>query len=204
MPEKENEYSTASIAKCYVDVLKEQLPAGSQVLTAGYSFGGILAFETARYLSEAGFEISKVINIDQPAPEAITKANLVRRLTNWLHRLKTPSLAWEELNYSKQKGVIQSEQPTGIRGIHEMRRSFDLEDILYKIENAYQPRPCDLELELIRSDVIEAKYTTENDYGWTKYTRSLSVHRISGTHFTIFRGRNVGRLAAKFQQLIRN
>ena len=204
LPEKGNEHSATSIAKCYAEVLQEQLPAGSQILTAGYSFGGILAFETARYLHEAGFEISKVVNIDQPAPEAITKANLVRRLTNWLHRLKTPSLTWEELNYSKQKDIIQSDEPNEIRGIQEMRRSFDLEDILYKIENAYQPRACDLELELIRSDVIEAKYSTEYDYGWTKYARNLSVHRISGTHFTIFRGRNVSRLAAKFQQLIRN
>ncbi len=202
LPDKENSHSAVSIAKCYTEVISQQLPGDSQIMTAGYSFGGILAFEMARFLSDGGFEVMKVINIDQAVPEAITKTSSLGRALNWLQRLKRPSLAWEELNYTKQKEAIQSGEPTAANGNLEMRRSFDLEDVIGEIENAYQPRACDLELDLIRGDIIEAKYNVKDDYGWSKFARSVSVYRVPGTHFSIFRGRNLNKLAARFQQLV--
>ena len=202
LPADEHKHSAASIASVYADALAKRIPRSSRIVTAGYSFGGILAFETARFLSERGFEVAKVINIDQPVPAAIEKANPVTRLANWTHRLKAPIMAWEALSYAKDRERTRAGEQTRFSDNQDVLRSLELEDIHGKIEDDYKPEPCDLELHLIRGDVMEAKYRIESDYGWTPYSPALSVHRVTGTHLTIFAGRNLRKLSAKFQQLV--
>ena len=202
LPTGEPEHSAVSIANVYADALAKRIPPSSQIVTAGYSFGGILAFETGRFLSEHGFEVTRVINIDQPVPAAIENADLVTRLVNWAHRLKAPKLAWEALSYAKERERTRAGEQTRFSDNQDVLRSLALEDMHGKIEDAYRPESCDLELHLIRGDIMEAKYRVQSDYGWTPYSHALSVHRISGTHLTIFAGRNLQKLSAKFQQLV--
>ena len=192
-----------SIAQRYVDVLVRRLAPGTRIITAGYSFGGMLAFEAARFFMEKGFEIDKVINIDQPIPHAIKRCGLFQRLINWCHRFKTPWLTFHELSYSKKKNALQAGDHSGFRNPIEMKRSFDLEDIHAEVEDAYEPQPCDVELHVIRGDVIEAKYLVDNDYGWKSLSTRLFVHRTTGSHFTIFNGRNLRKLSVRFQNLFR-
>jgi len=202
LPEGAIEHSAVSMAGVYADAVAKRIPPNSRIVTAGYSLGGILAFETGRCLRARGFEVAKVINIDQPVPTAISKANLITRLVNWAHRLKAPIVAWEALSYAKVRDRTRAGEQTRYSDNQEVLRSLALEDIHLEIEDAYMPEPCDLELHLIRGDVIEAKYQVQNDYGWAPFSRVLSVHRVSGTHLTIFAGRNLRKLSAKFQQLV--
>ena len=204
LPGDDHQETTTTIAQRYAKVLARSVVPGTRITTAGYSFGGILAFETARYLKESGFNVDQVINIDQPIPQAIEIGSLSNRLKNWLHRLKSPQLAWQELNYSREKKALQAGEKTNFSSPHEMLRSFDLEDIHATIEDAYLPQHCDLEMNLIRGDIMEAKYLIAEDYGWQKYTRSLTVDRVSGTHFTLFMGHNLEKLALRFLGLLKS
>lgn len=202
LPDLGHGETTLTIAERCADVLADRLPAGVQIVTAGYSFGGILAFETARYMEKRGFEINYVINIDQPIPEAIHAAGLPNRLLNWLRRLKNPKLTWRELAYCKEKDTLQAGGETNFSNPKEMMRSFDLEDLHASIEDSYKPQHVELKMHLIRGEVVEAKYVVDSDYGWEKYSRQLFIHRVTGTHSTIFMGRNLKRLRKMFQQLL--
>ena len=202
LPDAADQYTAVSIAKNYADALAERLPPRSSVVTAGYSFGGILAIEVARFLTKQGFRVTRVINIDQPNPAALTKAGPIRRLLNYGYRLKTPILEWEALKYVRVKRATEDGQQTILSKNPEMLRSFELEDFNAEIEDAYQPRRCDFDLHLIRGDIMGAKYSIDNDYGWGEYADSLTVHRVSGTHLTIFVGRHLRRLSVEFQNLL--
>ena len=202
LPGEEFEHSAVSIADVYADAVAKRIPPSSRIVTAGYSFGGILAFETGRILSERGFEVTKVINIDQPVPTAVAKANTIIRIANWAHFLKAPKMAWDAINYGKDRARTRAGEQTRFSDNQEVLRSLDLEAIHGKIEDAYIPEPSDLELHLIRGDLVEAKYQVQSDYGWAPYSDALSIHRVSGTHLTIFLGPNLRELSAKFQQLV--
>ena len=51
----------------YLDAVRSLQPAGPYLL-AGYSFGGVVAFEMARQLTGAGEEVALLAVLDQPAP----------------------------------------------------------------------------------------------------------------------------------------
>ncbi len=202
LPNDDHCETTLSIAKRYADVLAALLDSDTRITTSGYSFGGILAFETARFLKQFGFEVERTINIDQPVPQAVQIGSLPNRLLNWVHRLKAPRLTWYELNYSKEKEALQAGEKTSFSNPREMLRSFDLEDVHAAIEDAYLPEHCDVDMHLIRGDIIESKYHVANDYGWQKYSKHLTTHRVTGTHFTLFLGRNLTKLSRTFQSLL--
>ena len=56
------------MAACYVTALRKQQPEGPYNL-AGYSGGGVIAFEMAQQLQQSGFEIGNLIYFDSMAPD---------------------------------------------------------------------------------------------------------------------------------------
>jgi thioesterase domain-containing protein len=55
------------MAASFVAEIKRQQPQG-QYLLGGYSFGGLMAFEVARQLIEAGDEVEKLVLLDTACP----------------------------------------------------------------------------------------------------------------------------------------
>ena len=79
------------IAQQYFPAVAQYLAAGQTVATAGYSFGGLLAWEFGLLLRQKDFLVRKVVNIDQPVPADMRKCGFVKRLSNWMVRLKISS-----------------------------------------------------------------------------------------------------------------
>jgi len=81
---EEPQDSVEEMAASYVEVIRSQQPRGPYRI-AGHSFGGLLAFEVARLLAEAGEEIEWLGLIDA---ELSTEAHSPAR--RWGHRLVLP------------------------------------------------------------------------------------------------------------------
>jgi thioesterase domain-containing protein len=68
---EESGLTALELARSYADALVAHRPEGPVVL-AGVSFGGVIAFETARLLSESGREVSALVIIDAVLHSALT------------------------------------------------------------------------------------------------------------------------------------
>ncbi|PWN53788.1 ketoacyl-synt-domain-containing protein [Violaceomyces palustris] len=64
---KADGWTLDSLCQLYIESIKLKKPEGPYVL-GGWSFGGIVAFETARRLTERGEKVSSIVLIDPPAP----------------------------------------------------------------------------------------------------------------------------------------
>jgi acetoacetyl-CoA synthetase len=83
-PGEEPQASVEEMARSYVELIRENQPQGPYRL-AGHSFGGLLAFEMARLLSEQGQEVDWLGIID-----AELDVGAHTPLRRWGHRLAIP------------------------------------------------------------------------------------------------------------------
>jgi len=170
------------IADQYFPAVVQHIDAGQSVIAAGYSFGGLLAWEFSQLLKRENYKVQQVVNIDQPVPAEIRSCGLGKRLSNWLVRLKYPRETLQDL----------------IR-IQKIRtHSMLLEDFYRAVEEHYTPSANGLEMTLIRGEIFMAKFELPKSYGWSKISKTLNTVIVSGSHSTLFHERFIGGLRNAF------
>ena len=198
--------TVAQIAQQYYARVAHQLTEGQQIVTAGFSFGGLLAWEFAQLLKREGFQVSKVINIDQPVPAEIRKRDIGTRLGRWLcFRWKHPFTLWQDLERFKAAVVAKSssqDRCSGLQGHSSSKcvlsHAARLEDYYLGIAREHQPEVDDLEMILIRGEMFLAKFKLPQDYGWSKITNIVRLVNVSGSHSTLFNKRLINELRTAF------
>ena len=190
------------MAHYYLLGVVRHLEAGQQVVTAGFSFGGLLAWEFAQLLKKReDFQVVKVINIDQPVPSEIRRCSFRTRLGKWLtFRLKHPFTVLQDIErlqvMSRVGAPVLNKSRTN--KVSELARLAQLEEFHLGIEQGHTPKAEHLEMTLIRGEVFLAKFKLPDDYGWLKITSALRVVRVSGSHSTLFHKRFIGKLRDAF------
>jgi amino acid adenylation domain-containing protein len=194
------------IAAHYISSIRAQNPTGPYAL-AGFSFGGIIAWEMARQLEALNLEVRMLAMFDTYAyrtpfydPWLVNKVKrgmyFGRRLWYSLtfqegfaktveHRAKAISRIGTRLLWKLKFGE-QQEQQVGFFGysnkIDEMN---DVAQTHYKIE------PYDIKVELFRAEV-RSFYLDDYEYmGWKPFAlQGVNIHNIPGEHNTIFKAPN--------------
>ncbi len=198
--------TVAQIAQQYFQRVAHQLPQEQQIVTAGFSLGGLLAWEFAQQLKRAGFLVAKVVNIDQPVPAEIRKCDFATRLGRWLcFRWKYPFALLRDLERVRTMKRVQFSSPDSDDGLqgrsspnNVLSRAARLESYYLSIEQKHQPEVDDLEMILIRGEMFLAKFKLPQDYGWSKITSAVRLVRVSGSHSTLFHKRLIDDLRTAF------
>jgi len=190
----------AEIAKFYFPGVARHLVAGQKVITAGFSFGGLVAWEFAQLLGKENFQVSRVINIDQPVPSEVRECGFGKKLSNWLlFRLKYPFMFLQDVERLQRtrvaKAASQKNKTGQVIGQSHIAR---LEDFYLGIEGEHVPKTDRLEMTLIRGEAFFARFDLPEGYGWSKVTDALRVVRVSGSHPTLFHERFVDQLRSAF------
>ena len=181
------------IARQYFSAVNQHLVAGQHVIPAGYSFGGLLAWEFSQLLQQENYQVGHVINIDQPVPSEIHTCGIGKRISNWLVRLKYPRDTLQDL--AKKLDRIQTASRKKLSSqSSELFHMVDVEEFYFAVEENYVPSASSMEMTLIRGEIFLAKFDLPQDYGWSKITESLRTVFVSGTHSTLFHKRFVGGL----------
>lgn len=178
----------------------------NQVITAGYSLGGIVAYEVGRLLRQSNLPVETVINIDQPVPSILKACSLIRRVAHWCYRLRQPVLAYRDYQKVRRDRKILDVAKKAAENQNRFSdaeiRAMQLEDYYCGIESDYHPQRSDLSMELIRGGIFEAKYSLPDGYGWSGVVKSLNVHQAHGTHSTIFIKPNVRQVQRLFSKIV--
>ncbi len=219
-----------AMATDYVQALRGFQPVGPYWL-AGWSMGGVIAFEIASQLQQQGQDVAMLALIDSGVPEAkesehnwaillsifafdlgLTEEHL-KRPPNW-----TPLPQMAELRQlwvvARRAGVVPSEMT-----LVEFRRLFDIFKLHANTTRRYKPGqfqgritffcPADpFEQAVFSKDPEEATEQPEHgkldpSTGWGSLaTEGVDVHHVPGNHFSMLREPNVQILGEQLRQCI--
>ena len=204
-----DEVDINSIAATYADAIAEasqDWTSATQIVTAGYSMGALLAYEVGGLLRQKNLPVESVINIDQPVPSSVKTCSLARRMGHWLYRLRQPVIAYRDHQRAQRNRTILNAAQGAAENQHDYSaveiRSILLEDYYGRIESGYQPQRNDLRLQLIRGGIFEAKHLLPDGYGWSGIVKSLDIYRAHGTHSTLLLEPNVRQVQQLFAQAV--
>jgi thioesterase domain-containing protein len=189
--------SVEDYAKRMVEDVRIMAPTGPYLL-AGYSTGGLVAFEVARLLRASAQSVGLLL-IDSVLPGGLRKKPLVRR---FLMRATDPDARGYPLSvfmpflatrYRRLRGSLQA-------GLQERPRVLSQRLVYAKARaraarSRYRPCPCRIPAILIRATQVSPRFEPPDDYGWGRYVQLLSVIDVGAEHGEIYKGANIRPLA---------
>jgi thioesterase domain-containing protein len=199
----------AEMAETYLRAIRRMQPAGPYFL-GGWSLGGVVAFEMARQLEDAGATCSLVL-IDAYAPvshdgQRISEREIMTLFTQDLARL--PGLAFAlppDLGQCLTLDGLAAEAarlgilPPGLDR-RELERRFAIFSASFRALESYPGGPCSAPILLVRAS-LPTPPSNAPDLGWSRFTRHpVAVHDLPGDHYTLLEPSQVPPLAALLRQ----
>ena len=207
----------------YVEAILERFPGGGWVL-GGWSFGGVLGYETARQLTAAGHRVALLVLLDAalplPVPAGTEDQALARRFTafaDYLSRTygRTVRLAAGELlglaedaqldlvmRRMAEAGLTEELSPAILRHQHTSH-----EDT--RALERYRAEPYDGPVVLYRAEretpwaVADPRYEiTGETRGWDRLCRGLEAVGIDAHHLNLLDPPAVGVVAGHLRALL--
>ncbi len=205
------------IAAHYISAIMQQNPTGPYAL-AGYSFGGIIAFEMARQLEALGKEVKMLAMFDTYAYRSTHYDPLLTKVfkkgkfyVNRIWHTFTFSNGFKNTVDYKAKSVKRiltryywklkygkDQSQVGFFGY-----SNKIDEMNIYAEKRYQLKPYDIKVDLFRAET-KTFYLDDPEYlGWTPYAlKGVNVHNIPGEHNTIFKAPNDKIFASVLQKCL--
>jgi amino acid adenylation domain-containing protein len=209
-------------AGCLVKALRKFQPHGPYAL-AGFSYGGMMAFEVACQLNEMGEKVDLLAVIDTGPgrrgldPQWNDRWTRIPRIAvnmpSWLREeLRTFSARqFTERSVRKLRQFFRFFASKGLAK-KELDDVFDLGRIpiqnreltqaLYNGFRDYIPRPYSGKLTLIRAQTGPLLSGRSQDLGWTRFASNLDIRNVSGNHETILHPPHVTELARQLSMLM--
>jgi amino acid adenylation domain-containing protein len=210
--------SLGDIAAEYVQLIKKFQANGPYKLI-GWCVGGVLAFEVARQLVQAGQEVSLLAMIDAWAPGHNRRLSRLRAiLADYSYRWKLIGADWQRVmsgeqnlaEFLAQRAISRrllrwfglSRSDAQARVPFEARESsaenYD-QWLLGRLEEAsqgYEPKPYPGKITLLCSTREPKGLFLDPQMGWGAFASGgVDVAVIDGDHFTVFNGQGLEQMA---------
>ncbi|OCX54538.1 hypothetical protein BEL04_09895 [Mucilaginibacter sp. PPCGB 2223] len=204
------------IAARYISEILEQNPTGPYAF-AGYSLGGVIACEIVKQLRIMGKEVTMLAMFDAYAHtndnQAINSLFSFKKINkfflrighNLFHLIKDPS-SWEEkmiqLNRKLPKWLKKSH-------IGKLRKDNDVDFYSNDLSKVYFAAAVQNYKLSAQEDTIELFKATKNIYyymddpvylGWQRYAKTVNLHKVKGSHTTMFLAPNYEKFAEILQE----
>ncbi len=201
--------SIEAMAEQYVDALVEHDPGGPYVL-AGYSGGGVIAFEMAHQLRREGLDVSAVLMLDAGAgrlePESATEKQK-RRLAGLLEggvAYATEKLleraiwdAWRARSKAAELGKW-----IGRAIPHDIRNRYMVE-AFSRARGSYSLQPLDVPLIVFSARQGTREDAEQAELGWRPLAPHVRVHLVPGDHGSLLIEPHVAELAVCVDRALR-
>ncbi|MFE5502773.1 SDR family NAD(P)-dependent oxidoreductase [Amycolatopsis japonica] len=204
--------SVETKAAHYADLIADRQPEGPCAV-AGWSFGGYLAYEVARVLTDRGRLVGPVVLIDSILPlPGLDTAPLDRFMRFAEHIERTYGvplgLAHDELAAAEDDdriGLVLDRVRAAVPGIGEgVQRHQYTSYVDAQLAERYTPRPWDGPVVLLRAEqphplttTLDPRYLrTDEALGWDALCPHLRVVRVPGDHVSMIDSPHVTALAA--------
>ncbi|WP_182867544.1 non-ribosomal peptide synthetase [Rhodopirellula sp. JC639] len=184
----------------YVRAIRHRQPTGPYFI-GGWSLGGVIAFEVARQLAAEGGDVAGLILLDSTVPERSDPESASAGLEYGLE------LSLDELSelsedqqlpflyeHAQRLGILEEDTPAEVvqKAIADLQRLF-----AHHVElcQAYEIRPLDVPVLLLRPDEVPGQADARPDRGWGRWTGEVTVHTVSGHHHSMVKSPGAGEIA---------
>nr|MDP9120375.1 thioesterase domain-containing protein [Acidobacteriota bacterium] len=165
------------LAGRYAEALLDAQPRGPYLL-GGWSFGGLLAWETARYLEQAGREVALLALIDSRPPDPAES-------------LPVPDDATLLPLLRAETGAAEAELPALLATVRSHLSAL----------SEYRPSPLHCPVSLFLAERRPSGETADRAGLWRPLARGpFEVEPVPGGHFDLLEEPAVGILAAKLKR----
>ncbi|MBF4464318.1 non-ribosomal peptide synthetase [Flavobacterium sp. LC2016-12] len=209
--------SIEAMATHYINAIIKVNPKGPYAL-AGFSFGGIVAFEMTRQLKEQGKTVTLTALLDSYVDSSYYYGSYRRkqlvRYFDITHRrldfLKEMLLSWKgfKMRFNGKKDYILKRHFGKNDTMSEQealafKQFIEADSLVKKIVDRYHLKPQNFEVDLFRSkDDINYKLDPTH-LGWKKAAlKGVTIHNISGNHLEIVAPPNDRVLARLIQDIL--
>ena len=209
--------SIEAMAAHYIDAIVKINPTGPYAL-AGFSFGGVVAFEMTRQLRQQGKKVILTGLLDSYLDssyyyESYSQKKLIRYLDLTYKRLdflKEMLLSWEAFkmrinskkDYIVKKHFGYNNTMTDQEAL-ALEQFIEADSMVKTIVDRYHIKPQDIEVDLFRSkDDLHYKLDPTH-LGWKKAAlKGVKIHNIPGNHLDILAPPNDKILARMLQDIL--
>jgi thioesterase domain-containing protein len=206
------------MARDYIAEIRMVQPQGPYLL-GGFSGGGIVAYEMARQLLEAGESVALVVMLDTPLP-LIPKFSLVDRVSlfyqglrragfKFVHQKIRGRIEWERRQYLRRREnqKIEDRDKTQFQsrriGDAFMRAvaSYSIKPVPVRVA-LFRPR-LDIQFKLSGGRLVDSERNLLYfDNGWTPLVSSVVVQEVPGNHDSMVLEPNVRILVNQIRKEI--
>ncbi|EME63560.1 type I polyketide synthase [Amycolatopsis decaplanina] len=201
----DEEHTVEDKAECYLELIREIQPQGPYRL-GGWSFGGCLAYETARRLTAAGERVALVFMIDSilplPAPGKPAHEILLDRFDRFAgHVERTYGVALDipredlvRLGDDEQIRLVIAHLAARVpeMGHGVLRHQYE-SYVDARVAERYEPGPYAGPVLLMRAQephplttTLDPRYLrTDDALGWDAYCTDLEIVRVPGDHLSM-------------------
>ncbi|HEY9604551.1 MAG TPA: amino acid adenylation domain-containing protein [Allocoleopsis sp.] len=205
-----------AIATYYIQAIQTLQPQGPYFL-GGWSFGGLVAFEMAQQLTQAGQEIGLLAMLDTPAP--CHKPSVCQSL-----KFLLGTALWSTLPFLLDYGAIATNQLpswysrffhwqwSAIANLVPEKSRLQLLDesaiapmlrIVYANAQAayrYVPQPYSNRITLFKAAEQSDAIGQDSTLGWSKLASDIQLHQVPGNHLSLLKQPHVQTLAQQLKQ----
>ncbi|MDH3944287.1 MAG: non-ribosomal peptide synthetase, partial [Anaerolineae bacterium] len=212
-----------TMAARYIEAMREIQPAGPYHL-GGFCFGGVVAYEMARQLAEAGEQVADLVVIDRYAPRRSSWQSIIvdelRRDYQFFRHLPAELRKILSMNAGQRWDRMSRVARRLSRRVFQLlgkKSDISLEDVLDTSDRSslsktidaaiveaylhYRPKPYPGSLTLIRTP--RGFLDPDKAMGWDKLAAgNVRVHIIPGVHDDILQSPNVEKLAETLKNIL--
>ncbi|REH01873.1 non-ribosomal peptide synthetase [Flavobacterium aquicola] len=199
--------SIEAMAAHYVEAVVKIHPEGPYAL-AGFSFGGIVAFEMTRQLKELGKKVSLTALLDSYVDSSYYYETYRQKK---LVRYKEMVLSWKtfKMRINEKKYILK--RFFGHNNAMIEQKVLTLEELIEtdgkvkKIIDRYHLKPQNFKVDLFRSKDDMHYKLDPTHLGWKKAAlEGITIHNIPGNHYDIVAPPNDRVLARMLQDILDN
>ena len=218
MDGKESPLGTVeSIASHFIQEIVQHNPEGP-INLAGYSFGGIVAFEMARQLKSIGREVQHLVMFDTIAYQNDLEAKATSRLKKKIKRsvgsrafdlqllinhpqtfkkIKRDSLK-NKLKRLRSWARVEKREPE-----NDMMKTIRLIEASHRqAAEKYKLTPYDGVIYLMKAKIPTYYHGMGRFLGWDKYVNQIHIEEMEGEHTTMFASPNDVGFAQSLQKIL--
>lgn len=181
------------MASCYVAALRKVQPSGPYIF-AGYSGGGIIAYEMAQQIVKMGETVSAIVMIDSIEPSEMLRPITMFDRLKQVHRINKKYI-WQwpmnflsDRNYRRfsrklQEGRIDETVMTGL----EIAGALATE-AYFRAQNKYRPKCYSGDVLLVQASEARMYFLRSGPMrGWDKVVQGkIDIMKVDGDHYSIF------------------
>ncbi|MDN3689555.1 non-ribosomal peptide synthetase [Cyclobacterium jeungdonense] len=209
--------SVEEIAASYIAEIRENSPSG-EIILAGYSLGGIIAFEMARQLSGSSIHVKHLFLLDSYATFASDKNSPKNKLLNKIYKeyhkksfdlkllLRHPAILREIKSRSFSKKLTKLLVKLGVKAKESenpiLLRINKIKAMHLAACRNYTPGFYQGEIVLLRARLRTKYFFDPETLGWKGCSSTIRIVDVEGMHSELFSEPNEGKLAACIKRII--